>query len=157
MRYKGTLIAVKDMERAKRFYGDVMGLDVVMDAGANVELTGGVFLQTATTWATFIRKPEEDITFVNNAVELYFETDDIDGFAEKLATVADIVYVHPLLEHSWGQRAVRFYDADGHILEVAENMVTVTQRWIDGGLTIEQAAARMDADVAYVAALLAQA
>ena len=53
MKYKGTLIAVKDMEKAKQFYNSVLELEVVMDAGANVELTGGVFLQTADTWIDF--------------------------------------------------------------------------------------------------------
>ena len=33
----------------------------------------------------------------------------------------DINYVHPVKEHSWGQRVVRFYDPDCHIIEVGEN------------------------------------
>ncbi|MDR3051189.1 MAG: hypothetical protein LBU67_05655, partial [Oscillospiraceae bacterium] len=84
MKYKGTLIAVKDIIKSKVFYKSVLDLDVVMDAGANVELTDGVFLQTLDTWVNFIHKPKAEIIFSNNAIELYFETDDIDGFIEKL-------------------------------------------------------------------------
>ena len=62
MKYKGTLIAVKDIEKSKIFYNSVLGLDVVMDAGANVELTGGVFLQTVDTWVNFIRKSDSEIS-----------------------------------------------------------------------------------------------
>ena len=35
MKYTGTLIAVKDIEKSKQFYHDVLGLDVVADFGAN--------------------------------------------------------------------------------------------------------------------------
>ena len=75
MKYKGTLIAVKDIVKSKDFYKSVLNLDVVMDAGANVELTGGVFLQTVDTWANFINKSDSEIVFSNNTIELYFETD----------------------------------------------------------------------------------
>lgn len=42
IRYIGTLIAVIDMERNKRFYHDVLGLDMAADFGANVMLDGGI-------------------------------------------------------------------------------------------------------------------
>lgn len=44
MKYTSTLIAEKDMEKSKRFYRDVLGLNVVADFGANVTLDGGVML-----------------------------------------------------------------------------------------------------------------
>ena len=45
MKYTSTLIAVKDIEKSKQFYHNVMGLNVVADFGANVTLDGGVVLQ----------------------------------------------------------------------------------------------------------------
>ena len=156
MKYKGTLIAVKDIEKAKRFYHDVLGLDVVDDFGANVVLQEGIFLQTADTWTTFIRKPEKEIVYANNASELYFETDDMEGFIGKLTKFNDILYLHPPLEHSWGQRAVRFYDQDGHIIEVGENLVMVVKRFVESGLTIEETARRMDVDINYIHSCLEQ-
>ena len=56
MKYTSTLIAVKDIERSKRLYYDVLGLDVISDFGANVTLTGGIALQTIDTWIDFIHK-----------------------------------------------------------------------------------------------------
>ncbi len=44
MKYVSTLISVKDMEISKRFYHDVLGLDVIADLGSNVTLTGGFAL-----------------------------------------------------------------------------------------------------------------
>lgn len=154
MKYKGTLITVKDIIKSKAFYKSVLDLDVVMEAGANVELAGGVFLQTLDTWVNFIHTPKAEIIFSNNAIELYFETDDIDGFIEKLNALADIEYIHPLIEHSWGQRAIRFYDLDHHIIEVAENIVMVIKKFIDSGLTIERTAMRMDVGVDYIKSVL---
>jgi catechol 2,3-dioxygenase-like lactoylglutathione lyase family enzyme len=150
MKYTCTLIAVKDMEKSKQFYHDVLGLEVVADFGANVTLTGGIALQTVDSWQGFIHKPDEEITFGNNACELYFEEDDIDAFAAKLNSIKNIEYVHPLFEHSWGQRVVRFYDPDKHMIEVGENIMMVVQRFIDTGLSLEETAARMDVPVDYV-------
>ena len=149
MKYICTLIAVKDMEKSKKFYQDVLGLEVVGDFGANVTLTGGISLQTANTWKDFIHKQASEIIFGNNAAELYFEEDDIDAFVEKLNSF-DIDYVHLLIEHSWGQRAVRFYDPDKHIIEVGENLVIVIKRFMDSGLSAEETAKRMDVPVEYV-------
>ncbi len=149
MKYICTLIVVKDMEKSKKFYHDVLGLEVVGDFGANVTLTGGISLQTANTWKDFIHKQASEIIFGNNAAELYFEEDDIDAFVEKLNSF-DIDYVHLLIEHSWGQRAVRFYDPDRHIIEVGENLVMVIKRFMDSGLSAEETAKRMDVPVEYV-------
>lgn len=154
MKYTCTLIAVKNIEKAKRFYHDVLELKVVSDFGANVTLTGGIALQTVDTWKIFIHKQEEEIVFGNNACELYFEEDDMDSFVKKLNSIKSILYVHPLFEHSWGQRVVRFYDLDKHIIEVGENMNMVVKRFINTGLSIEETAARMDVPIEYVKSCL---
>ena len=154
MKYTCTLIAVKNMEKAKQFYHDVLGLEVISDFGANVTLTGGIALQTADTWKNFIHKQEKEIVFGNNACELYFEEDDMDSFVKKLNSIKSILYVHPLFEHSWGQRVVRFYDLDKHIIEVGENMNMVVKRFINTGLSIEETAARMDVPIEYVKSCL---
>ncbi len=154
MMYKGTLIAVKDMEKSKKFYFDILGLEVVGDFGANVMLSGGLSLQTAESWIKFIRKTENEIIYKNNAMELYFEVEDIDDFANKLSSFSEISYLHQILEHSWGQRAVRFYDPDGHIIEVAENIISVVRRFVESGFTAEETAVRMDVPVDYVKSCL---
>ena len=66
----------------------------------------------------------------------------------------DIEYVHPIMEHSWGQRVVRFYDPDKHIIEVGENMKVVCKRFLDSGMTPEQVAKRMDVPMKFVNACM---
>ena len=104
-------------------------------------------MQTAQTYKSFIGK--EEISFGGDNFELYFEEDDFDSFAEKLKE-CDVEYVHPVIEHSWGQRVVRFYDPDKHIIEVGENMQAVTRRFLANGTTPEQVAQRMDVPLSYI-------
>lgn len=156
MKFSNPLIVVTNMEKAKQFYYDVLGLEVVVDFGANVTLKGGITLQTKDTWSTFIDKDENEILFGGNAAELYFEEDDFDDFIQKINNIADIHYVHPMLEHSWGQRVVRFYDPDKHIVKVGENIIMVVRRFLNSGLSIEDTAIRMDVPIDYVKSCLEQ-
>jgi len=151
MKYISTLIAVSDMEKSRQFYHDVLGMNVVADFGANVTLDGGLVLQTLDTWISFIRT--DKVVLPNNAGELYFEEEDLDAFLENLKQF-DICYVHPLFEHRWGQRVVRFYDPDRHIIEVGEKLDTVILRFMEQGLSAEETAIRMDIPLDFVTACL---
>jgi len=144
------------MEKSKRFYYEVLGLEVIIDFGANVTLTGGIALQTKDTWSAFINKNDNEIIFGGNAAELYFEEDDFDRFIEKINDIKGISYVHTAIEHSWGQRVIRFYDPDKHIIEVGENIVMVVRRFINSGLSVEETSVRMDVPVDYVKSCLEQ-
>jgi len=149
MKFMNTLIAVSDLDRSKSFYKRHLDLDVVTDYGANVTLTGGLALQTLESWRRFI--DGQEVSFRGNDTELYFEEDDFDGF---LKNIGDLELVHPMKEHQWGQRVVRFYDPDGHIIEVGENMTAVTRRFADSGMTIPEIANRMDVREEYVRDML---
>ena len=151
MKYISTLIAVLDMKKSKQFYHDVLGMKVVADFGANVTLDGGLVMQTMDTWKSFIRT--DKVLLPNNAGELYFEEEDLDAFLENLKQF-DICYVHPLFEHRWGQRVVRFYDPDRHIIEVGEKLNTVILRFMEQGLSAEETAIRMDIPLDFVTACL---
>ena len=154
MKFISPLIVVSDMEKSKRFYYDVLGLEVVTDFGANLVLTGGIALQTKDTWSAFIQKQDSEIAFGGNAAELYFEEDDFDDFIQKMNRLKDIHYVHPVVEHSWGQRAVRFYDPDKHIIEVGENIIMVVRGFLNRGLSVEETAVRMDVSIDYIKSCL---
>lgn len=147
MKFKNPLLVVTDMEQSVAFYSKVLGLRVVMDFGANKTLTGGVCLQTLESWKTFV--PTDAFCFGANTAELYFEEEDFDAFAEQLSEL-DVHYLHPVKEHAWGQRVVRFYDPDMHIIEVGENIKNVCKRFLNEGMTPEQAAQRMDVPLGFV-------
>lgn len=116
MKYKGTLIVVKDCDRALKFYHDVFGFQLLQDNDGNMELTGGLYLQEAEYWEKFLGK---SITPRSNSTELYFEETYIEAFVEKLQHLyPETDFVNRLMTHSWGQRVVRFYDPDGNLIEV---------------------------------------
>ena len=116
MRFKGTLIVVKDCGKALEFYQDMFGFRLIRDHDGNMELSDNLYLQEEKTWERFTRRravPQ------NNHTELYFEEPEIDRFVKKLETLyPDTEFVNPPMTHSWGQRVVRFYDPDGNLIEV---------------------------------------
>ena len=116
MKLKNILIVVKDIEKSRKFYHDLFGIDLVLDNDGNMILTEGLVLQDEKIWKSFL---DRDIVPQNNACELYFEEQDIEAFVEKLESLyPSIEYVNPIMTHSWGQRVIRFYDLDGNLIEV---------------------------------------
>ncbi|MBQ9031066.1 MAG: VOC family protein [Parasporobacterium sp.] len=117
---KNVLIVVKDIEKSRKFYHDLFGLDLLLDNNGNMILTEGLVLQDAKIWAHFLGR---EIIPENNSCELYFEESDIEAFIKKLERLyPDVKYVNPLMTHSWGQKVVRFYDPDGNLIEVGTPM-----------------------------------
>ena len=108
-------------------------------------------LQTLETWQKFIGT--DDVSFGGNSSEIYFEEDNFDKFADKLKK-CEVEYVHPIMEHSWGQQVVRIYDPDKHIIEIGENIKVVCKRFLDSGMTPEQIAERMDVPMKFVNACM---
>lgn len=137
MKYCGSLIVVEDMARSVAFYKRVFNARVIVDYGANVTLTGGYSLQTRETWTDFIEKNAREIVYGGNDAELYFEEEDFDAFVERLDSL-EVDYVHPVKRHDWGQRTVRLYDPDRHIIEIGESMDSVVVRYLREGLTPEE-------------------
>lgn len=152
MKYQGVCIAVRDVSLSKKFYQDLFGLEVFQDYGRNISF-GGLSLQQDFDWLLGI--PKKSVLNEANNMELYFEEDDFDGFIEKLEQRQDIRYIGDgVKEAEWGQRSVRFYDLDGHIIEVGENMKMVVKKFLDLGLSIEETSKRMDVSVSDLKKLL---
>ena len=148
----GPLFAVQNMKASLRFYQDVLGLEVLNDFGANVVLTGGLSLQTLESWTGFL--DNAPVRFGGNDAEMYYVAEDFDAFLGVLKAHPEAELVCPPVEHRWGQRAVRLYDPDRHIIEVGENLVKVARRFRDSGLSEEGVARRMDISMEYARELL---
>lgn len=145
MRYNGVCIAVKDIHLSRKFYEDLFRLEVLQDYGINVSF-GGLSLQQDFDWLVDI--PKENILQEPNNMELYFEEDDFDSFVLKLQKHSNIRYIgNGVKKASWGQRSIRFYDLDGHIIEVGEDMKAVINRFLNSGMSIEETSKQMDISV----------
>ncbi len=150
MKYKGPLIVVKEMERSRKFYEELLGQKVMFDFGANIAFESGLSLQTRDSWRGFIGDSEDTVVFRSNNFELYFEEKNFEQFLEKLKRWDGVEPVHDMREYSWGQRVVRFYDPDKHIVEVGESMVKVIQRFRDQGMTAAEIAERSQHPLEFV-------
>ena len=152
VKYTSTVISVSDISVSRRFYEDLFGLELYQDYGINISFTCGLSLQQEFDWLVSV--PKETVLKRSHNMELAFEIRDFDGFLEKLGQYPGIEYLGEVIEHSWGQRVVRFYDPDGHIIEVGENMKMVVERFLSAGMTMEEVSARMDVSIEDLTKLL---
>lgn len=145
MKYVCTVISVADISAARKFYEELFGLEVYQDYGRNIAFTCGLALQQDFDWLVSI--PKEKVLKKSNNAEIVFEEQDFDGFLNKLKAYSNIEYLGEVIEHSWGQRVIRFYDPDGHVIEVGEDMKMVIQRFLNAGMTMEEVSVKMDASL----------
>ena len=145
MKHICMLISVSDIDAARKFYEELFGLEVFQNYGKNIAFTCGLALQQDFDW--LVNLPKEKVLKKSNNAEIVFEEQDFDAFLNKLKAYSDIEYLGEVIEHSWGQRVIRFYDLDGHIIEVGEDMKMVIKRFLDSGMTMEEVSVRMDASV----------
>lgn len=151
---RSTVLFVNNIERSKSFYAELLGQEVEMDLGANVGFVGGLAL-----W---------DRTYVNNLLyagkmpqgeastppmEVYFETAEIEALAGRVAE-AGVRLLHPLQEQPWAQRSIRFFDPDGHLVEVGEPMPRVVARLAAAGMSEAAISERTTLPPQVVAAML---
>ena len=152
MQFMSVVFSVKDMAAARRFYTGLIGLEVAMDLGANLSFKAPLALQTQETFAGFVNAAPQDV-HVGNASEVYFETEDLDAFTARLADWPEVRKVHDVREYPWGQRVLRLFDPDGHIVEIGETMETVTMRFLLAGLSDEDVQARVMYPMEFVLAM----
>lgn len=148
--YRLPLIAVKSVEVSKKFYGDLFDQKVVMDFGENVTFSGGFAIQE--DFDRIAGLPEKPSFEKSYDMELYFETDDFDGFIEKMGKYPDVEYVHMPKKYDWQQRVVRIFDPDGHIIELGESMAYIAKRFLNEGKTPEETAALIQHPLEFVLA-----
>ena len=154
MKLKNTLLVVKDMEQSKAFYRDLFGLEVIADFEENVVLTEGLVLQEESVWSSFI---EKEIAYKGHDAELFFEENQMDAFIKRLENWSgEIEYVNRLMEHPWGQRVIRLYDPNGHMIEVGESMEYVARRYLESGMSAEETAWKTQLGIGYVETLMKQ-
>lgn len=130
MKYICPLITVRDIKKSKTFYEDLLGLKILFDFGENIQFEGGFSIHLKQHFENIINKP---IRFGENNIELYFEYNELESIHEKLKDKS-VQFVHDIIEQPWRQKAFRFYDPDGYIIEIGESMNQVCVRLHKEGL-----------------------
>jgi len=152
MRYQAALIAVKSIAASRAFYEGILGQKVVLDLGANVTFQGGFAIQE--NYPELLGEAGLSFAWGGNDHELYFEEADFDAFAAKITATDGVELLHPVKEYPWGQRVIRLYDPDRHIVEVGEPMESVFRRFASQGMSEEEIAERAMSPLAFVKQLL---
>ncbi|MDA5635836.1 MULTISPECIES: VOC family protein [Rhizobium/Agrobacterium group] len=120
MRFVNPIPFVRDIDRSKAFYRDRLGLRILRDFGDFVLFEGGFAIHEG-------RSLEETVWQAPSGMEepygrrnllLYFEHGDVDAAFLNIAPHVELI--HSVQEQAWGQRVFRFYDPDGHAIEVGE-------------------------------------
>ena len=140
------VLFVKDAPKACRFYTELLGFTVVLNNGdLNYMFKEGFALWqimddnivAKTLGSKNIYNSESPSRF-----ELCFETDDLDSIHKTLKEHG-VKFLHEVNMEIWGQRAVRFYDIDGHLIEVGEAMPIFLKRiYEEEGRNLENTAKR---------------
>lgn len=136
MRFDSTVIFVEEIQRAKKFYTEILEQHIVHDFGRNIIFQSGIAI-----WEVdknhCITKKLNTADKNSNRFELYFEHDDIKAMEEKL-TEQNIRFLHRRQQEPWGQQTIRFFDPDNHLIEVGEPLSCFISRMYKNGMTIEQ-------------------
>ena len=151
MKFGCPIISVKNLAVSRAFYEKVLSQKVILDLGANLTFgnEASVFALQA-GYADLVGANDLPISYKGNDHELYFEESNFDNFEKHLKQFDDILYLHHTKEYPWGQRVVRFYDPDFHIIEVGESMESVFKKFHKQGMSIEEVAQRTQHPVAFV-------
>jgi len=144
------LIIVDDIERSRRFYELLLGQRVEFDFGQDVQFEGGFRIHLASHFQSLLGDTaHHPVTHKTSWGELYFQTDELEPVCQRLQE-AGVEFIHPIHEQSWGQRAMRLYDPDGHIVEIGESMVAVVWRFYGQGLSIDSISQKSSMPVEFV-------
>ena len=138
-----TALFVKDIEVSKKFYSEVLQLPVDLDFGKNIIYKAG-FAIWEIRHDHMIPEKLGYQNLVNQSsvrFELYFETEEIDAVCLSLQEKG-VNFLHDIHEEIWGQKTIRFFDPDNHLIEVGESMATFIGRFHNQGMTPEEISKR---------------
>lgn len=139
MKFKCALYVVNDIQQSRAFYENLLDQKVKYDFGENVTFEGDFSIQEKKSFSNMTSIDSDVIVQKSNNAEIYFKTETLDAYLLRLESSAyDIDFIHRIHQHPWGQRVIRFYDLDGHIVEVGESMESVVLRYTNQGYSIEE-------------------
>ena len=144
------LICVEDISRSRHFYEHILKQEILFDFGQNVTYKGDFAIHLKGHFQGLLGEPAKyPVTVRANNCELYFETDELEIMLERLVENS-VEFIHKIYEHPWGQRAMRFYDPDGHIIEIGEPIKSVVKRFHEQGLRVEEICERTSLNVEFI-------
>lgn len=153
VKYVCPLISVRNVNKSREFYENVLKQEVEIDHGENVAFKGGFAIHDVEHFQSLTGVSMFEKSFNKDFMELYFEVDDINKLEEKLKSL-NVKFVHKIREQPWGQRVMRFYDPDNYIIEIGEPLELVIKRFRDMGLSFEEISTKSSMPIEFVKMIL---
>jgi catechol 2,3-dioxygenase-like lactoylglutathione lyase family enzyme len=119
IRFRHSIALVRDMEESKHFYRDVLGLAIVQDFETFVLFQNDFAIHRADLFYEYINKPYHGEKMGHDNVDFYLTTTDLDNVRDKLKD-NQVMFIHDIKQMAWGEKVIRVYDPDGHILEIGD-------------------------------------
>lgn len=135
MKFHSITLFVKDIEKSKIFYTNLLNLSIEHDFGKNVILSNGITIWQIQQSHLISQRLETELN--SNRFELYFEAENLDEINIKLEQNR-VKFLHPIHTEPWGQRTLRFFDPDNHLIEIGEPLEVFVMNMSKQGLSPEQ-------------------
>jgi catechol 2,3-dioxygenase-like lactoylglutathione lyase family enzyme len=122
VKFANAIVFVKDIDVSKRFYIDIIGLNMIDDYETIVFFENRFVIHSAKSIIHTVYKkdlPGSDHEQGKRNILIYFESDDLEGMYQKIEG-AGVRIIHGIEKQAWGQRVFRFYDPDDHMVEIGE-------------------------------------
>ncbi len=153
IKFQTALLFVKDIKVSSIFYQKILEQKIEYDFGADVVFHGGFAIHDADHISNLLfgrANPNSLEKLGRENLELYFESESLEEVFVKLEDYG-VKFIHTIREQPWGQRVLRFYDPDDHIVEIGEPMSAVIRRYLKQGASEAEVASRTSMPIEEIA------
>ncbi len=119
MNFIGSILAVEDIKRSRKFYEEILQQTVKYDFGLNITFEGRFAIISKDHFYNITKNIHSRNQIADRNLILYFETESIDDVFTNLRQ-NNIEFIHEIEEQPWSQRVFRCYDPDKYIVEIGE-------------------------------------
>jgi catechol 2,3-dioxygenase-like lactoylglutathione lyase family enzyme len=134
--YTSAVLLTRQYDRMVDFYRNVLNQQIRYDFDGCIQFECGLSI-----WRVRedhpVAKALKGRDGGNGAMEICFETEDMDAQGARIAA-AGVTLAHDVIEENWGQRTLRFFDPDGNLVELGESMHAFCKRLHRSGMSVEE-------------------
>jgi catechol 2,3-dioxygenase-like lactoylglutathione lyase family enzyme len=154
LKFKNIILFVKDIDMSKRFYTELLEQEIYTQYGKIINFKSGISIWELSPELPVVSALGDRLKKAAvNPMELYFESENLEQVVFTMRSHV-VRTVHEIREEPWGQRTIRFWDPDDHLIEVGETLKTFITRFHKQGYIPEQIAEKTAVDIELIKKIL---